>query len=76
MQIFVSIGWIVKPQELPSLNINAMAPVSMQYILKVDGFYNIFLPLVVHLDSRWRENMKGTTINTGNRGEGLIKDTW
>ncbi len=35
MQILVSIGWIVEAQELPALNINAMAPVSMQYILKL-----------------------------------------
>ncbi len=30
----MSIGWIVEAQELPPLNINAMAQVSMQYILK------------------------------------------
>ncbi len=30
----VSIGWIVELQELPPLNINAMASISMQYILK------------------------------------------
>ncbi len=35
MQILVSIGWIVEPQELPPLNINAMAPVTMQYILNI-----------------------------------------
>ena len=30
----MSIVWIVNPQELPPLNINAMAPVTKQYILK------------------------------------------
>ena len=29
------LSWLVEPQELPLLNINTMAPVSMQYILKM-----------------------------------------
>ncbi len=33
--------WVVEPRELPPLNINAMAPVSMQYILKICFLHNM-----------------------------------
>ncbi len=36
IEILVSIGWIIEVKELPPLNINAMAPVSMQYIFTVE----------------------------------------
>ncbi len=38
----MSIRLIVEPQELPPLKINAMAPISMQYILKFNNDSEIF----------------------------------